>query len=144
MGRHEVSAVLLDTHVLVWLMQGVARISDAKKALIELAGREDRLFVAAITPWEIAMLTEKSRLALPMDVKDWLDAAINRLGIGLVPLSAEISVASNRLPGSFHSDPADCMIVASARHLNAMLITEDRAILAYAAQGFLHATPAYS
>ena len=136
------SVVLLDTHVLVWLMQGIERISDETKAVIHAAGKRGNLCIAAITPWEIAMLVSKSRLVLPMDVGEWHMAATTRLGIGVVPLSPEIAVASNRLPGDFHSDPADQMIVASARHLNALLITEDRAILAYAQQGHVRAMSA--
>ena len=139
MGRSDVTTVLLDTHVLVWLMQGVERFSDQKKTVIREAANADSLGVAAITPWEIGMLASKSRLTLPMDVGQWLDAAFNRLGIGLIPLSPEISVASSYLPGAFHNDPADRMIVASARHLNALLITEDRAILAYAQLGHVQA-----
>ncbi|MEI9906242.1 MAG: type II toxin-antitoxin system VapC family toxin [Asticcacaulis sp.] len=84
----------------------------------------------------------KSRLSFPVDVGEWLETAIKRSQIALVPLSPEISVASNRLPGEFHSDPADRMIVASARHLNALLITEDRAILKYAAHDHVRAISA--
>ena len=136
------SFVLLDTHVLVWLMQGIDRLSPAKRELIQQAADRDELGVAAITPWEIAMLTAKGRLALPMDVGEWIYAAVHSLGIAVVPLSPEISVASNRLPGEFHADPADRMIVATARHLNALLVTEDNAILVYAQAGYVQAVSA--
>ncbi len=133
------SPVVLDTHVLIWLMQGVERISQDKRLIIQDAANAGSLSVAAITPWEISMLTAKSRLALPMDVSQWLNAAFSRFGVGLVPLSPEIAIASNNLPGDFHNDPADRMIVATARHLNALLITEDRSILSYAQLGHLQA-----
>ena len=133
---------MLDTHVFVWLMQGVERISERNKEIIRAAATSNSLCVAAITPWEIAMLTAKTRLALPMDVGEWLDAALGRSGIELVPLSPEIAVASNRLPGNLHGDPADRMIIASARHLNAWLITEDSAILGYSALGYVSALQA--
>ncbi|ESQ90803.1 twitching motility protein PilT [Asticcacaulis sp. AC460] len=136
------SFVLLDTQVLVWLMQGVDRLSPAKRERIQQAANRNELGIAAITPWEIAMLTAKGRLALPMDVGEWIDAAVHGFGIVVVPLSPEISVASNRLPGDFHADPADRMIVASARHLNALLVTEDTAILAYADAGHVQAVSA--
>ncbi|EGF91795.1 PIN domain protein [Asticcacaulis biprosthecium C19] len=136
------SFVLLDTHVLVWLMQGIDRLSPTKRDLIQKAADRDELGIVAITPWEIAMLTAKGRLALPMDVGDWIDAAVKGFGVAVVPLSPEISVASNRLPGDFHADPADRMIVASARHLNALLVTEDNAILAYAQAGHVQAVSA--
>lgn len=136
------SAVLLDTHVFVWLMQGVDRLGDNARSIINAATARDELFVAAITPWEIALLVSKSRLALPEDVLQWLQEAISASGIGIIPLSLEVSVASTRLPGDLHRDPADRLIVATARHLNALLITEDGLILNYAAKGHVHAISA--
>ncbi|ESQ75825.1 type II toxin-antitoxin system VapC family toxin [Asticcacaulis sp. AC402] len=136
------SFVLLDTHVLVWLIQGVDRLSPAKRERIQQAANRDELGVAAITPWEIAILTAKGRLALPMDVGEWINATAHRLGITVVPLSPEISVASNRLPGDFHADPADRMIVVTARHLNALLVTEVHTIFTYAQAGYVQAVSA--
>jgi PIN domain nuclease of toxin-antitoxin system len=140
MECRKVSLILLDTHILVWLMQGVERISEKKRDIIRGAGKSGNLRIAAITPWEVAMLVSRSRLVLPMDVGEWITAAVKQFGISVIPLSPAIAIASNRLPGDFHSDPADQMIVASTRHLNALLITEDRLILSYAEQGHVRAT----
>jgi PIN domain nuclease of toxin-antitoxin system len=137
-----VSAVLLDTHVFVWLMQGVDRLGDKARSIINGAIAQDELYISAITPWEIALLVSKSRLALPEDVLEWLQGSISASGIGVVPLSLEVSVASTRLPGELHRDPADRLIVATARHLNALLITEDGLILNYAAQGHVRTVSA--
>lgn len=136
------SAVLLDTHVFVWLMQGVDRLGDNALSIINAAIAQDELYISAITPWEIALLVSKSRLALPEDVLEWLQGSISASSIGVAPLNLDVSVASTRLPGELHRDPADRLIVATARHLNALLITEDGLILNYAAQGHVRAISA--
>lgn len=123
-------------------MQADDRLGPRARQLIEDAAGEAALFVPAITPWEIAMLVEKGRLALGRDVAQWLEATLGLPGIRLAALSAEISVDSVRLPGSFHPDPADRMIVATARAFDALLLTADRAILAYGGQGYVRAADA--
>ncbi len=129
--------LLLDTHVLVWLLDNSARISGQTYAQIEQAADQDQLFVSAITPWEIAMLVAKGRLRLARDVADWLAAALALPGIHLEPLSPAIAVASTRLPWQVHPDPADRILLATARHLDATLLSADRQMLAYAEQGFV-------
>src|ERR1035437_9982284 len=129
--------LLLDTHVLVWLLADSARISSQAYAKIERAADADELFVSAITPWEIAMLVAKERLCLNRDVADWLTAALALPGLQLEPLSPSIAVASTRLPWEVHPDPADRILLATARHLDATLVSADRQMLAYAEQGFL-------
>jgi PIN domain nuclease of toxin-antitoxin system len=134
--------LVLDTHVLVWLMQGSPRIGARAKRLIDRAGLNDKIFVSAITPMEIGMLVAKSRLALSKDVIEWISEALAQPGIALLPLLPEIAVASTRLPGTAHGDPADRIIIASARHLGASVVTADRKILAYSRQGHVQATNA--
>jgi PIN domain nuclease of toxin-antitoxin system len=134
--------LLLDTHVLVWLLNDSDRISAAIYSQIERAAEQDLLFVSAITPWEIAMLVAKGRLGLDRDVADWIDAALNLPGIHLEALSPSIAVASTRLPDvglsePIHSDPADRILLATARSLNATLITADQRMLDYARAGHL-------
>ncbi len=134
--------IILDTHVLVWLVHGSPRIGATAKRLIDRAGLKNEIFVSAITPIEIGMLVAKSRLSLSKDVLDWVNEALAQPGISLLPMLPEIAVASTRLPGSPHGDPADKVIVASARHLGAPLVTADRKILAYSRQGHLQAANA--
>lgn len=129
------SAVLLDTHVLVWLVVGDGRLRPAVRRRMEAAAQERQLWVSAITPWEIGMLVATGRLVLDRDVTDWLHAALALPGIRLSPLEPAVAVASTRLPGELHGDPADRLILATARHLGATLITADLALLAYGQLG---------
>jgi PIN domain nuclease of toxin-antitoxin system len=133
--------LLLDTHVLVWMLEGSSRISHAVRAQLKEAAHEDQLLVSAITPWEIALLNVKGRLKLTREVSDWLDAALALPGIHLEPLSPAIAAASTRLPGEIHGDPADLILVATARHVDAVLVTADQQLLDYAAQGFVKCMP---
>jgi PIN domain nuclease of toxin-antitoxin system len=129
--------LLLDTHVLVWLLEDSVRISDEVHSQLQQAADEDRLFVSAITPWEIAMLVSKGKLRLVRDVAEWLEAALSLPGIRLEPLSPSIAVASTRLPWEAHLDPADRIMIATARHLDATPVTADRQILGYGEQGLI-------
>ncbi|MBA3056309.1 MAG: type II toxin-antitoxin system VapC family toxin [Gammaproteobacteria bacterium] len=128
---------LLDTHVLIWLLEGNERLGQESRALIRSAAQADSLVVSAITPWEIAMLVSKGRLVFGQEIGQWLRTALSMPGIRMMPLSIEISVASTQLPSDFHADPADRMIVATARHLGATLVTEDKLILNYSRVGQL-------
>ena len=129
------NAVLLDTHALVWLVVGDGRLRLAVRRRIDTAAQQQQLWVSAITPWEIGMLVAKGRLVLDRDVIDWLQAALSLPGIRVAPLEPALAVASTRLPGDLHGDPADRLIVATARHLGATLVTADAALLAYGQLG---------
>jgi len=131
----DVAAVVLDTHSLVWLMQGSERIGPLSRALIVAAAETDAVFVAAVSAWEIAMLVAKDRLALDRDVGEWLDTALRLPGLRLAALDPLVAVDSTRLPGDVHGDPADRLIIATARRHAAVLITDDRLILEYGAAG---------
>lgn len=131
------SAVLLDTHALVWLVAGDERLRLDARRCIEAAAQKQQLWVSAITPWEIGMLVAKGRLVLDRDVMDWVRAAMALPGIRLASLDPAVSVASTRLPVELHGDPADRLIVATARHLGATLVTADAALLAYGQLGHL-------
>lgn len=129
------SAVVLDTQALVWLVVGDARLRLAALRRIEAAAQEQQLWVSAITPWEIGMLVAKGRLILDRDVMDWLQSALTLPGIRLAPVEPAVAVASTRLPGELHGDPADRLIVATARQLGATLVTADAGLLAYGRLG---------
>jgi PIN domain nuclease of toxin-antitoxin system len=127
--------LLLDTHTLLWMVEGHPRLGiEASKAL-NRAARQDCIAVSAITPWEIAVLVSKKRIDLHQDPLEWLSAALLLPGVHLVPLEPEISVASTRLPFDMHADPADRILVATARHLGAVLATADRTLLDLARKG---------
>lgn len=83
------------------------------------------------------MLVAKGRLVLDRDVNEWVQTALSLPGLRLEPISPEVAVTSTRLPGIIHSDPADHMIAATARHFGATLITADRLLLDYGTAGHL-------
>lgn len=122
MGRRAV--IVLDTHVFLWW---VNRDDALRPALAERLASES-LGVAAITCWEVSMLVAKRRILLGRTCRDWLEAALAVNNIALLNLTPAIAALSNALPGEFHGDPADRMIVATAMEHGALLATEDRAI----------------
>lgn len=131
------AALVLDTHVLVWLVQGDSRLHAEIVCQIDEAARQTRVLVPAISLWEIGMLVAKGRLQLAQDVQQWVDAVLGLPGLGLAALEPAIAIASSRLPGALHGDPADRMIAATARHHDALLVTADEKLLAYGAAGHL-------
>lgn len=130
--------VVLDTHVWIWVVEGdrAALSADAIQA-IERAAEAGAVRVSAISVWEVAMLEAKGRISLSRPVNDWVHAALHVPGVRLLPLSPEIAIESTRLPGAPHGDPADRILMASARHLGGQLATCDREILGYSAGGRL-------
>lgn len=134
--------LLLDTHVWVWLMEGNDRLLPDVRDAIQGAVPEQLLNVSAISVWEVAMLEAKGRIVLDMDCNVWVGRALGAPGFSLTALRPEIAVASTRLPGDFHGDPADRIIVATARQDGCTLVTADEAILKYAESGHVHVLPA--
>ena len=129
--------LLVDTHVWLWLVFGTPEKlkSDTRNAL-QHASASNPLLVSIISVWEIALLESKKRLRLPMSVNEWVERALDRPDIRLLGLEhAGTVIDSCRLPGDFHADPADRLLVASARRENAVLVTQDRKILDYGASG---------
>lgn len=118
--------VVLDTHAwLFWVNDDTDKLSQ--RAFEAISGANG-LGISVISCWEIAMLVEKKRLMFSIDVNDWINKALSYPKIRLIDLSPEIAVLSTRLPGNFHADPADRIIVASCMKNNAALITRDRHI----------------
>lgn len=125
--------IVLDTHALLWWVNGDAQLSQTALDTItqELSSENGEVLVSSITAWEIALLVEKGRLTLSMNIDDWLDTVSEIDGVSFVSLDVATAVESTRLPGEFHKDPADRMIVSLARHFNVILITADEKISAY-------------
>ncbi len=122
--------IVLDTHIWVWWVHGDSALSAPARALLD-AAEQTGIGVSAISCWEVAKLVERQRLALPCAVGDWLQQALSYPGVRLLELSPRVCVESTQLPGTFHRDPADQIIVATARVFEASLVTEDAKILAY-------------
>lgn len=125
--------IVLDTHAVLWWVNGDPQLSPNAHAAIEqeLRGDGGVILISAITAWEIALLLEKGRITLSMGIDDWLDTVEEIEGVRIVPVDIATAVESTRLPGEFHKDPADRMIVALARHFNAVLVTADEKINDY-------------
>lgn len=131
--------LLLDTHIFLWLMLGSKDLGN-REALEESSSRGN-LFVSPITCWEVGMLASRGRVSLSLPCHDWMAQALKAPGLSLLPLSAEAAVEASFLPGKFHGDPADRMLVASARAHTLRLATRDQKILDYGESGMVQVLP---
>ncbi len=122
---------LLDTHTWIWWNMNPQKLSKKVKDLIGNAEIYDEILLSAISPWEFSKLLEKERLGILCNPEDWIKTALDMPKLRLVPLSPILSYRSTMLPKPFHNDPADQIIVATAREENATILTKDERILAY-------------
>ena len=122
--------IVLDTHVWIWWTIDPGKLTQTQRAKIA-ASEEAGIGISAMSCWEIAKLTELGRLALPVGLSEWFEVALGYPGVGLLELTPEVAVESASLPGAFHRDPADQVIVATARVHGCPLVTSDRDINAY-------------
>lgn len=134
--------LLLDTHVLLWSGFKDRRLGRKATTAINAASSDGRIRISAVTPWEIGLLASKKRINLHLDPLAWIREALIKAGVHLVPLEPEIAVESTRLPFEMHPDPADRILVATARHLGATLVTADGALLKFSAKGHFRAMDA--
>lgn len=124
--------IVLDTHALLWWANGErAQLSAAAASAIDAEIDGGQILVSSMSAWELAMLVERGRVALSMDVASWLDTLSQIDAVQMVPVDSEIAVKSVQLPGDFHKDPADRIIVATARKFAAPLVSADEKIRAY-------------
>jgi PIN domain nuclease of toxin-antitoxin system len=124
--------LLLDTHCWLWAQLGlIQRLSRAALEAIRSAESEGNLRVSVISIWELAMLEQRGRVALPMNVRTWVDQALSKPGIAVAQLTPEIMIESVHLPGEMHGDPADRMLVATARVQGATLLSKDEQLIRY-------------
>ena len=123
--------IVLDTHAWLWWTLDPEMLSESQREAV-VSNEEEGIGVSAISCWELAKLCEYGRLELPVELSEWLDAALKYPGISLLNLTPEIVVESTRLPGDFHRDPSDQIIVATARVHQCPLVTSDGKIASYA------------
>ena len=121
--------LLLDTHVWLWSEQQPEKLGAKSRKILLDATNE--LFISSISTLEIAQLLHKERITLKGDLASWIDQSAERLSLQTITLSNDIAVQAYTLPGAFHSDPADRIIVATARQKQFKLMTADERILAY-------------
>ena len=119
--------ILLDTHALLWLRTGEARLGAKARQTLDDALRHQEIAVSAITFWEVAMLKSKGRLDFPEDVGLWRREVLGQ-GVADIPVDGEIGIRANALP-DFHSDPADRIIVATALGGHLLLTADDRILV---------------
>ena len=128
----EPTLILLDTHIWLWLASGVSKaVSPPLRALIEKRVPESAVKISSISVWEIGNLVFKNRISFTIDVKEWVYRAIRETGVGVESIDAEIAIESSSLPKTFHGDPADRIVLATARKIGATLITRDKEIISY-------------
>jgi len=120
---------LLDTHALIWWVSGDQRLPRSHKRVIKAASAERPLLVAQISLWEIAMLVTFDRIRLDRPLRDWLEAATAPPLVETVGITPAVAAEVAALPSTFHGDPADRLIVATARVMGATLLTVDGRIV---------------
>ena len=129
---YSMSNLLLDTCAVLWLAEGVELAADARKAIID-----GRLNVSPISVWEIANLARKKRIVLAMPVVKWFRQTLEKMEAAISEINVEILAGSCELPGSPPSDPADRILIATARDASLVLLTRDKQILAYSRAGYV-------
>ena len=136
--------VLLDTCAVIWLADGSSLSKPVQDALL-LAALGTGIFVSPVSAWEIGLLSKprsnRSALQFLPDPKAWFAAVMAQAAIRAAPLTPDIAIDSSFLPGNLHGDPADRLLIATARHMRVPLVTRDARIIACAGQGHLNALP---
>ena len=130
------TVLLLDTCALIWLVDGSLDDSPARPA-VAAAAAAGQLTVSTTSAWEIGLLSRSGRIDFRPDAKTWFERAVAHPGLTLTPLTPAIAIDSSHLPGDLYGDPADRLIIATARHLPATVVTRDRRIIDYAAAGHI-------
>jgi len=119
---------LLDTHAWVWWLAEDRRLSTRARSAIKSGLAAQDLWISLISIWEIDKKVEKKHLILDRPLERWLDEAVAPRGLGVWELTRPILVESCDLPQPFHGDPADQILVATARHQGATLVTKNQRI----------------
>ncbi len=138
------SGVLLDTCAVIWLANGDPLPVEAMGAIM-LAAMSAHVFVSPISAWEVGMLSNprgaRPALRFLPDPKTWFAKVMAGPAIREAALTPGIAVDASHLPGNLHGDPADRLLIATARHLGIPIVTRDAKIVAYAGQGHVQAVP---
>jgi PIN domain nuclease of toxin-antitoxin system len=128
-----VSDLLLDTHVALWLDSGDERLVASVRRAIDTAWQTGgRIFLSAVSVWEIAVLVDKGFITLDVPVEDWVARFLSRPGLEAVPLDVAAAARAYRLHHLEHRDPADRLLIATAIGLGCPLVTQDQRIRKFA------------
>jgi PIN domain nuclease of toxin-antitoxin system len=123
--------ILLDTHVLFWWLSEKTKLTPPAIAAIEAEIPGGQILISSMSVWEVTMLVAAGRRTLSVSVPDWIAGFENMAEVTFVPVDNDIAVQSVLLPDGFHKDPADRIIVATARKFGAPIITADQKIRGY-------------
>jgi PIN domain nuclease of toxin-antitoxin system len=121
--------ILADTHAWLWWMTQGPRLSRSARAVLDA---EDVVGVSAMSCWEIALLASRKRITLGLETGDWLQRALTRASVELLPLSPDVAVLAHSFGDSLHKDPVDRILVATALHYGVRIVTRDEKIQAFA------------
>jgi PIN domain nuclease of toxin-antitoxin system len=138
-GEHRPPAVLLDTCAVIWLAEGAPMADDALAAIAHAAGA-DGVHVSPISAWEIGLLSRPRSgrgLTFLPDPATWFSRVMAAPAIRPAPFTPDIAIAASQLPEPMHGDPADRLLIATARALAMPIVTRDSKIIACAAAGHL-------
>lgn len=135
----ELPPLLLDTHAAIWITEDQPLASLAVEAINAAYRGGSKVLVSAITAWEVGLLVSRNRLSLIARPELWFQRLLAIPGIQLTDLSPEIMIASSFLPGEPPRDPADRILLATARDLGATLVTRDGLLLKYGKDGHVSA-----
>jgi PIN domain nuclease of toxin-antitoxin system len=133
--------LLLDTHAAIWITEDQPLAAAAVEAIDAAYRVGSTVFVSAITAWEVGLLVSRNRLSLVAKPERWFQRLLAIPGVQLAELSPDILIASSFLPDQPPRDPADRIILATARDLGAALITRDRLLLKYGEDGHVSTIP---
>ena len=122
---------VLDTHAWIWWVTSDRRLSRRARTAIARAQGRGELWLSMISIWEMAKKVEKGQISLDRPLDDWLESALAADGLQVADLTRPVLVDSCRLPQPFHGDPADQVIVATARSHSATLVTRDARLRDY-------------
>lgn len=138
MNEDSPGLLLLDTCAIIWIADGSPIAEDATHA-IQSASNADRLCMSPISAWEIGMVMARGRLRSPLSPSAFFARFIEHTKADYCEMTPEILITSSYLPGEVHGDPADRILIATARQLDMTIVTRDQKILAYARRGYVHA-----
>jgi PIN domain nuclease of toxin-antitoxin system len=116
---------VLDTHVWIWWMLGDPRLNQSERDALDQLPEKSRPIITDISLWEFATLLDLGRVEIDGPMEDWLQIAASPATVRVQPITPAVVAEMNRLPDSFHRDPADRLIVATSRALKLPLATRD-------------------
>jgi len=137
--RRVVRPLLLDTCAAIWLMERAPFSKESMAAMVVAYENGQDLMISPITAWEMGLLVSRGRMPSVANPFTWFKTLLEQDAIELAGMTPDILIQSSNLPGNVHRDPADRIIIATARELGMTIVTRDRLILEYAARGHVSA-----